>query len=67
VNTDVSEARATVEAVPLYQQTKLYKHSVWLDDGGVLTGALTYQSPLAIDYLLDEMPGRIAAALAGTP
>jgi iron complex transport system substrate-binding protein len=65
VNTDVSDARATVEAVPLYAQTKLMKHSVWLDDGGVLTGALTFQSPLAITYLLDEMPGRIAAALKG--
>jgi iron complex transport system substrate-binding protein len=67
VNTDVSAARATVEAVPLYQQTRLYRHSVWLDDGGVLTGALTYQSPLAIDYLLDELPSRLAAALAGNP
>lgn len=65
-----ASTHATVDAMPLYQQMRLFKEnrSVWLDgDNGVMSGALTYQSPLAIDYLLDNLPPMIASALAGTP
>lgn len=69
---EAASTHATVDAMPLYQQMRLFKEnrSVWLDndnDNGVMSGALTYQSPLAINYLLDKLPPMIAAALAGKP
>lgn len=62
--------RETVEAMPLYQNLRLAKEgrSVWLDDGhGTFSGALSFQSPLSIDYLLDALPPMLAAAADGDP
>lgn len=62
--------RETVEAMPLYQNMRLAKEgrSIWLDDGhGTFSGALSFQSPLSIDYLLDTMPPMLAAAADGDP
>lgn len=63
-------SRAQVEAMPLYQNLRLAKEgrSVWLDDGkGTFAGALSFQSPLSIAYLLDIVPPMLAAALDGDP
>lgn len=60
----------TIEAMPLYQNLRLAKEgrSVWLDDGkGTFSGALSFQSPLSISYLLDVLPPALAAALDGDP
>lgn len=62
--------KETVEAMPLYQTLRLAKEgrSVWLDDGhGTFSGALSFQSPLSIDYLLDALPPLLAAAADGDP
>jgi iron complex transport system substrate-binding protein len=62
--------KETVEAMPLYQNLRLAKEgrSIWLDDGhGTFSGALSFQSPLSIGYLLDTMPPMLAAAADGDP
>jgi iron complex transport system substrate-binding protein len=56
--------------MPLFQNTRLYKEgrSIWLDDGhGTFSGALSFQSPLSITYLLDALPPMLAAAVDGDP
>ena len=60
----------TIEAMPLYQNLRLAREgrSVWLDDGkGTFSGALSFQSPLSISYLLDVLPPALAAAVDGDP
>jgi iron complex transport system substrate-binding protein len=60
----------TIEAMPIYQNLRLAKQgrSVWLDDGhGTFSGALSFQSPLSIAYLLDALPPMLAAAVDGDP
>ncbi|MEI9900691.1 MAG: iron-siderophore ABC transporter substrate-binding protein [Hyphomicrobium sp.] len=62
--------QAAVEAMPLYQNLGLAREgrSVWLDDGnGVLSAALSYQSPLSIAYLIDILPPLLSAAVDGDP
>jgi iron complex transport system substrate-binding protein len=56
--------------MPLYQNLRLAREgrSIWLDDGhGTFSGALSFQSPLSIVYLLDAMPPMLAAADDGDP
>lgn len=70
ISTGDTETQKTVEAMPLYQNQRLATdgRSLWLDDGaGILTAALTYQSPLAIEFLLDRLPPLVAAAVDGDP
>ena len=59
-----------VVAMPLYLNTRLAREgrSVWLNDGsGIYSAAISYQSPLSMDYLLDKVPPMVAAALDGDP
>jgi iron complex transport system substrate-binding protein len=59
-----------VKALPLYSNIRLgqEERSVWLDDGhGVLSGALSFQSPLSIPYLIKVLPPMMAAAVDGDP
>lgn len=70
INGGDTDSRKLVEAMPLYQNLRLAKEgrTVWLDDGaGVLTGALTFQSPLSIAWLIDKLPPLLATALDGDP
>jgi len=63
-----ANTQETVEAMPLYRNLRLAKEgrSVWLDDGqGTFAGALSFQSPLSIAYLLDILPPMLAAAVDG--
>lgn len=65
-----SDTQKLVEAMPLYQNMRLVREgrSVWLDDGqGTMAGALSFQTPLSIAWLLDAVPPMIAAALDGDP
>jgi iron complex transport system substrate-binding protein len=62
--------RETVEAMPVYNSIRLSKEarSVWLDDGhGVFSGALSFQSPLSIPYLIKILPPMMAATVDGDP
>ncbi len=70
INGGDSETQKLVEAMPLYQNLNLATQgrSVWLDDGaGVFTGALTFQTPLSIAYLIERLPPLLAAAIDGDP
>jgi len=70
IDSPIDRIKETVEAMELYQNLRLAKEgrSVWLDDGhGTFSGALSFQSPLAIEYLLDTMPQMLATAADGDP
>lgn len=65
-----SDTQKLVEAMPLYRNLRLAREgrSVWLDDGqGTMSGALSFQTPLSIAWLLDKLPPMLAAALDGDP
>lgn len=70
IDSPADRIKETVEAMPLYQNLRLSKESrsIWLDDGhGTFSGALSFQSPLSIAYLLDALPPMLAAASDGDP
>jgi iron complex transport system substrate-binding protein len=52
----------------VYQNTRLAREgrSVSLEDG-VLAGALSFQTPLALGFLIDTIPPLVAAAVDGDP
>lgn len=62
------EGLGELEGLSLYQATRLAKEgrSVSLG-GGVLSGALSFQTPPALGYLLDVLPPLLDAALDGDP
>ena len=65
-----TEGRKTIEAMALYQNSGLAKQgrAVWLDDkDGLAYAALSWQSPLALEYLIDVIPPALAAAVDGDP
>lgn len=67
---DNAEIRNKVEAMSLYQGLKLATEgrSIWLDDGdGLASGAMSWQTPLSLGYLLDLLPAKLAAAVDGDP
>jgi iron complex transport system substrate-binding protein len=52
----------------VYENTRLAREGRSVDlGGGVLSGALSFQTPLALGYLLDTLPPMIAAAVDGNP
>lgn len=57
-----------LEDLSVYQNTRLAQagRSVSLG-GGVLSGALSFQTPLALGYLLETLPPMIDAAIDGDP
>jgi iron complex transport system substrate-binding protein len=62
------EGTKGLEDVSVYQNTRLAREgrSVSLG-GGVLSGALSFQTPLALGYLLNTLPPMIDAAIDGDP
>jgi iron complex transport system substrate-binding protein len=70
IDDPAARVREDVEAMPLYNTIRLGREqrSVWLDDGhGVFSGALSFQSPLSIPYLVKILPPMLAAAVDGDP
>lgn len=70
IDSPADKIKETVEALPLYPNMRLAaeQRSVWLDDGhGTFSGALSFQSPLSIAYLIDVLPPLLAAAADGDP
>lgn len=70
IDSPADRIKETVEAMPTYQNLRVAKEgrSIWLDDGhGTFSGALSFQSPLSIAYLLDALPPMLAAASDGDP
>jgi len=70
IDDPAAKVRENVEALPLYSNIRLGREqrSVWLDDGhGVFSGALSFQSPLSIPYLIKLLPPMLAAAVDGDP
>jgi iron complex transport system substrate-binding protein len=62
--------RAKMETLAVYRNLRLYaeNRSVWLDDpAGVLSSALSFQTPLSIAYLLERLPAMLSAAVDGDP
>jgi iron complex transport system substrate-binding protein len=67
---DTAEQQAAVESLGTYQSLKLAREgrSVWLRDGdGLANAAMSWQTPLALGYLLDILPAKLAAAVDGDP
>lgn len=57
-----------LEANSVYQATRLAREGRSLSlGGGALSAALSFQTPLALEYLLDTLPPMIDAALDGDP
>jgi iron complex transport system substrate-binding protein len=52
----------------VYKDTRLAKENRAISlGGGVLSGALSFQTPLALGYLLDTLPPMLDAAIDGDP
>lgn len=67
---DNAATQTELGAMPLYQLSDMAKEgrSVWLDDGdGLAYAAMSWQTPLSLDYLLDILPAKLAAAVDGDP
>lgn len=65
-----SQEQSIVEAMPLYRNSRMAKEgrAIWLDDGkGIAYGAMSFQTPLSLGYLIDTLPPLIAAAVDGDP
>ena len=59
-----------IAAQPLYKRLKVVRENraIYLDElEGPIAGALTFGSPLSLEYALDEMVPRLAAAADGDP
>lgn len=56
--------RETVESIRPYRNLRLHREnrSIWLSENNVLSAALWFQSPLSIDFALDEILPLIAEA-----
>jgi iron complex transport system substrate-binding protein len=70
IDDPAANVESQVKALPLYSNIRLgqEERSVWLDDGhGVFSGALSFQSPLSIPYLIKVLPPMMAAAVDGDP
>lgn len=70
IDDPAANVESQVKALPLYGNIRLgqQERSVWLDDGhGVFSGALSFQSPLSIPYLIKILPPMMAAAVDGDP
>ena len=60
-------SRARIEALPSYRATRLAREgrSVWTDP--LMVNALSFQSPLSIDWALDRLAAALAEAADGVP
>lgn len=60
-------ARKQIEALPSYQALRLAREgrSVWADR--LMTGAMSFQSPLSIPWALDRLGPALSAAADGNP
>ena len=60
-------ARARIERLPGYDALRITQEgrSIWADE--MLTGALSFQSPLSIDWALKQLVPALVAAGDGTP
>ena len=64
------DVQSVVEALPTYRSLDIAREdrSVWLDDGnGLAYAAMSWQTPLSLDYLLDVLPAQLSAAADGDP
>jgi iron complex transport system substrate-binding protein len=61
-------AKPEIEAHPMYQSLDLASEgrSIWLEDP-VLEAAISFQTPLSVEFALDELAGQLEAALDGDP
>lgn len=58
----------TIGDLSVYKDTKLHKQGRDVNlGGGVLSGALSFQTPLALGYLIDALPPMLSAAVDGDP
>jgi iron complex transport system substrate-binding protein len=58
----------SIGELSVYQNTRLAKEGRSISlEGGVLSGALSFQTPLALGYLIDTIPPLVAAAVDGDP
>lgn len=58
----------SIGELSVYKDTTLHKQGRDVDlGGGVLSGALSFQTPLALGYLIDTLPPMLAAAVDGNP
>ena len=60
-------ARAKIESLPGYDALRITREgrSIWADQ--TLTGALSFQSPLSIEWALDQLVPALVAAADGNP
>ena len=60
-------SRARIEALPSYRATRLAREgrSIWTDQ--LMVNALSFQSPLSIDWALDRLAAALAEAADGVP
>lgn len=62
------EGMAGIGELSVYQTTRLHREGRDISlGGGVLSGALSFQTPPALDYLIDTLPPMLAAAVDGDP
>ncbi|MDO8360080.1 MAG: ABC transporter substrate-binding protein [Devosia sp.] len=62
------EGMAGIGELSVYQATRLHREGRDISlEGGVLSGALSFQTPPALGYLIDTLPPMLAAAVDGDP
>lgn len=65
-----TNGQKTIEDMPLFQSSRMAREgrAIWLDDvDGIAYAAMSWQSPLSLEYLLEVLPPALAAAVDGDP
>lgn len=63
-----ANGKKTIEDMPLFKSSRVAREgrAIWLDDPeGIAYAAMSWQSPLSLEYLLDVLPPALAAAVDG--